>query len=108
MKSQVRKRFVSSVLVAITVVACLVEWNSPATSSATPATNPYPYPKSTYWAWQNRPDLPGNLGEAAAWNDNAQVQGWPVGLYPRRGDVAVFEANVYGAPLSGHVAIVEQ
>src|SRR6188508_2519112 len=108
MKSRDQKRFAKSVLVVLAFVASLAGWNSPNSSSATPATNPYPYPRSTYWAWQNRPDLPVNLGEAAAWNDNAQAQGWPVGPYPRRGDVAVFEANVYGAPPSGHVAIVEQ
>src|SRR5688500_13322123 len=59
--------------------------------------NPYPYPKPTYWAWQNRTDLPGNLGVAKAWNDNAAAQGWPVGTYPRKGSIAVFEPGVYGA-----------
>ena len=77
-------------------------------SAAAPPTNPYPYPKSTHWAWQNRPDLPANLGEAANWNDAALAQGWPVGPYPRQGDIAVLEANVYGAPPTGHVAVVEQ
>jgi surface antigen len=70
--------------------------------------NPYPYPKSTYWAWQNRPDLPANLGDPASWNDNALAQGWPIGPYPRKGDIAVLEAGVYGAPATGHVAVVEQ
>ncbi len=81
---------------------------SEALASPIPGINPYPYPKATYWAWQNRPDLPGNLGEAASWNDNVLAQGWPVGPYPRKGDVAVFEPNVYGASSNGHVAVVEQ
>ncbi|MGA7732334.1 MAG: CHAP domain-containing protein [Chloroflexia bacterium] len=72
-------------------------------------TNPYPYGTQQYWAWQNRPDLPANLGEPYAWNDNAGRQGWPVSDYPRRGDVAVFEPGVLGAhPKAGQVAFVEQ
>lgn len=71
--------------------------------------NPYPYGKSTYWAWQNRPDLPANLGEAKAWNDSARSQGWPVSEYPRWGDVVVLEPGVLGAdPRVGQVAVVEQ
>ena len=81
---------------------------SEALAGPIPGINPYPYPKATYWAWQNRPDLPGDLGEAASWNDNALAQGWPVGPYPRNGDVAVLEPNVYGASANGHVAVVEQ
>ncbi len=77
-------------------------------AGATPASNPYPPGKATYWAWQNRTDLPANLGEAKDWDDNAQAQGWPVSRYPRRGDVAVFEPGVQGASLTGHVAVVEQ
>jgi surface antigen len=78
-------------------------------ASAQRAPNPYPFGKSTYWAWQNRPDLPANLGEAKNWNENAAAQGWPVGPYPRTGDIAVFEPGVLGADrLTGHVAIVRQ
>ena len=73
-----------------------------------PATNPYPPGKATYWAWQNRTDLPANLGEAKDWDDNARAQGWPVSRYPRRGDVVVFEPGIQGASLNGHVAVVEQ
>ncbi len=79
-----------------------------ANANSMPAANPYPYPHSTYWAWQNRPDLPANLGPAVNWNDAALAQGWPVGQYPRKGDIAVLEAGVYGAPSTGHVAVVEQ
>ena len=77
-------------------------------AGTTPASNPYPPGKATYWAWQNRTDLPANLGEAKDWDDNAQAQGWPVSRYPRRGDVAVFEPGVQGASANGHVAVVEQ
>lgn len=73
-----------------------------------PANNPYPANKPTFWAWQNRPDLPANLGQPKEWNDSAAQQGWPVGRYPRPRAIAVFEANVWGAPASGHVAVVEQ
>ncbi|HET9495518.1 MAG TPA: hypothetical protein VFR15_14900, partial [Chloroflexia bacterium] len=51
--------------------------------AAAAQTNPYPTGKSTHWAWQNRPDLPANLGEAKDWDDNARAQGWPVSEYPR-------------------------
>ncbi|HKP51533.1 MAG TPA: CHAP domain-containing protein [Chloroflexia bacterium] len=99
-------------LLLLTTAAIIIgsTWHSASNVAASPipGMNPYPYPKATYWAWQNRPDLPGDLGEAVAWNDNALAQGWPVGPYPRKGDVAVFEPNVYGAPSNGHVAIVEQ
>ena len=77
-------------------------------AGTTPASNPYPPGTATYWAWQNRTDLPANLGEARDWNDNAVAQGWPVSRYPRRGDVAVFEPGVQSAPSNGHVAVVEQ
>jgi surface antigen len=71
--------------------------------------NPYPYGQSTYWAWQNRPDLPANLGEAKDWATHAQAAGFPVSEYPRRGDIAVFEPGVLGAdPQVGRVAVVEQ
>ena len=72
-------------------------------------TNPYPSGSSQYWAWQNRPDLPGNLGAPYAWAANAEQQGFPISEYPRRGDVAVFDPGVLGAdPQAGEVAFVEQ
>lgn len=71
--------------------------------------NPYPYGKSTYWAWQNRPDMPADLGLPKDWDDNAAKQGWPVSNYPRKGDIAVFEPGIYDADhTEGHVAVVEQ
>ena len=73
-----------------------------------PGPNPYPYAKSTYWAWQNRPDLPANLGQAKDWATNAASQGRPVNQYPRKGDIVVFQPGVYGATAEGHVAVVEQ
>lgn len=71
--------------------------------------NPYPYAKSAYWAWQNRPDLPPDLGLPKDWDENAARLGWPVSGYPRKGDIAVFEPGIYDAdPVEGHVAVVEQ
>lgn len=77
--------------------------------AAAAQTNPYPTGRSTHWAWQNRPDLPPNLGAAKDWDDNARLQGWPVSEFPRKGDIAVIEPGVLGAdPLVGQVAVVEQ
>jgi surface antigen len=98
-----------TILVLLLGLALIIVSLSFAPGAAGAGTNPYPYAKSTYWAWQNRPDLPANLGEAKDWDDNAEKQGWPVGLYPRHGDIAVFEPGVYGADLvAGHVAVVAQ
>jgi surface antigen len=84
---------------------------SPASGSAgaAPGPNPYPVGTSTYWAWQNRPDLPASLGEAKEWDDKARALGWPVGAYPRPGAIAVHEPGVLGADAtSGRVAFVRQ
>lgn len=82
---------------------------APIMASADPRQNPYPFGQPAYWAWQNRPDLPANLGEPRNWDDNAGAQGWPVGPYPRTGDIAVFEPGVLGAdPVAGHLAVVRQ
>jgi surface antigen len=71
--------------------------------------NPYPYGQSTYWAWQNRPDLPADLGAAKDWAAHAQAAGFPVSQYPRRGDIAAFQPGVLGADSQvGRVAVVEQ
>src|SRR3954452_12940485 len=71
--------------------------------------NPYAFGTSTYWAWQNRPDLPATLGQASNWDNNALAAGFPVGAFPRRGDIAVFEPGVQGADTKvGRVAMVEQ
>lgn len=110
MKARMRSRTLRPFLTiaSVALVCGSMSYPSAVQASSDLRANPYPYPKSTYWAWQNRPDLPDNLGEAASWNDNALAQGWPVGPYPRKGDIAVLEAGVYGAPLTGHVAVVEQ
>src|SRR3954447_510418 len=97
--------------IGLLATVAAVAWQAPAfrVATAAPGTNPYPYGSSTYWAWQNRPDLPGNLGEAKSWDNNGAAQGWPVGSYPRTGDVAVFEPNVLGADSRvGRVAVVRQ
>jgi surface antigen len=94
-------------LSAITLPLIFVGMN--AVHAQTARTNPYPAGTSQYWAWQNRPDLPGNLGAPYAWADNAEQQGFPISEYPRRGDVAVFGPGVLGAdPQAGQVAFVEQ
>ena len=88
---------------------CAVLVVPPAVASADPRQDPYPLGQPTYWAWQNRPDLPSNLGAAKYWDDRASAQGWPVGPYPRTGDIAVFEPGVLGAdPVAGHLAVVRQ
>lgn len=81
----------------------------PHMASAQSAANPYPAGTSTYWAWQNRPDLPTSLGEAKDWARNAAGLGWPVTPYPRPYSIAVYPPGVLGAdPTSGHVAVVKQ
>ncbi len=106
---------IEKVMAATLMVACLGAavgaGGGPgrASAAANPANNPYPYAKSGYWAWQNRPDLPANLGLPKDWADNASRQGWPVGPYPRHGDIAVFQPGMLGADMQeGHVAVVEQ
>ncbi|MFL5733078.1 MAG: CHAP domain-containing protein [Chloroflexia bacterium] len=97
--------------IGLLATVAAVAWQAPAfkVATAAPGANPYPYGSSTYWAWQNRTDLPGNLGEAKSWDNNGAAQGWPVGSYPRTGDVAVFEPNVLGADSRvGRVAVVRQ
>lgn len=111
MNEVMRARFKRGVLVAAVIIAALSMFitASPAQSAPNSDGNPYPYAKSTYWAWKNRPDLPANLGLPKEWDDNAAVQGWPISSYPRRGDIAVFEPGIYGAHKEeGHVAVVEQ
>lgn len=106
-----RARFMRIALAGAVLVAALGTFGtaSPAHSAPNSDGNPYPYAKSTYWAWKNRPDLPANLGLPKEWDENAAAQGWPVGNYPRRGDIAVFEPGIYGAhQADGHVAVVEQ
>ncbi len=90
------------------LIAATLEATPTAAEAAGYPGNPYPQGKSTYWAWQNRPDLPANLGEARDWSSNAALQGWPVSRYPRKGDIAVFSPGAYGADVTGHVAVVEQ
>lgn len=103
--------FVRIALAGAVVVAALGSSGIPGSSYAATNSNgnPYPYAKSTYWAWQNRPDLPANLGLPKEWDTNAAAQGWPVSNYPRKGDIAVFEPGIYGAHQEeGRVAVVEQ
>jgi surface antigen len=70
--------------------------------------NPYTGGGCTYWAWQNRQDLPGNLGDARYWAANAARAGFPVDGTPEVDAIAVYQPGSYGAFGDGHVAVVEQ
>jgi surface antigen len=70
--------------------------------------NPYTGGGCTYWAWQNRQDLPGHLGNARYWAANAAQAGFPVDGTPEVGAIAVYQPGIYGAFGAGHVAVVEQ
>src|SRR5438045_8816089 len=95
-----------AVTLALTIVSASLAAGH---ASADRPANPYPFGKSTYWAWQTRPDLPANLGQAKDWARSAASQGWPIGPYPRPGDIAVFQPGVLGADrATGHVAFVRQ
>jgi surface antigen len=102
------KRLATTVI-AIGVALTGIPLHPEAGSAVASGQNPYPVGKSTYWAWQNRPDLPAGLGEAHAWDDAARARGWPVTAYPRPGAVAVHEPGVLGADrTAGRVAYVRQ
>ncbi len=105
MKELLRTNIKKVVIAGWSVALILGSLNSVAAQGK----NPYPFGNSTYWAWQNRPDLPATLGVAKDWDNNARTSGFPVSEYPRRGDIAVFEPGVLGAdPRVGRVAMVEQ
>ncbi len=71
------------------------------------AANPYAGGGCTAWAWANRPDLPGNLGNARYWGANAARAGFPVDNTPQVGSIAVYQPGSYGAYYPfGHVAVV--
>jgi surface antigen len=109
MKESLRGKVKKIMLVCWSLALALATFHSVASAAGETGKNPYPFGKSTYWAWQNRPDLPGNLGEAKDWDSNALAAGFPVSEYPRRGDIAVFEPGVMGADSRvGRVAMVEQ
>jgi surface antigen len=109
MKQSLRSKIKALVVVGWSAALVLGGVQAAAGAAGETGKNPYPFGKSTYWAWQNRPDLPGNLGDAKSWDNNALAAGFPVSEYPRRGDIAVFEAGVLGADAQvGRVAMVEQ
>ncbi len=109
MKTRITSRFARVILASACIaVAAAGIGTAPATTSAQ-ANNPYPVGNSTFWAWQNRPDLPSDLGKARDWATNAEEEGWPVSEYPRPYSIAVYQPGVLGAdPISGHVAVVKQ
>ncbi|MEO8287573.1 MAG: CHAP domain-containing protein [Chloroflexota bacterium] len=109
MKERLRSNLKKMIFIGWGVALAVGGLNTVASAAGEQGKNPYPFGKSTYWAWQNRPDLPASLGEAKDWNDRARSAGWPVTEYPRRGDIAVFEPGVQGADgITGRVAVVEQ
>lgn len=62
----------------------------------------YGWGQCTSWAWYNRQDLPGNLGNASSWAYNAAAAGFPVDHNPQAGDI--FQ---HGGGWYGHVGYVE-
>ncbi|MBQ6486318.1 LysM peptidoglycan-binding domain-containing protein [Candidatus Saccharibacteria bacterium] len=66
------------------------------------AGNRYAYGWCTWYAWSRRPDLPGNMGNARSWANNARNAGFPVDKSPRAGDVFQTGSGYYG-----HVGYVE-
>ena len=63
---------------------------------------PYVAGQCTQWAWYNRQDLPGQLGNANAWARNAAAYGYTVNHTPSAGAVIQTGAGWYG-----HVGYVE-
>lgn len=109
MNTRFRSRLKSMVLTAACLGVAVGSFAGTPSTGTAQAANPYPVGKSTFWAWQNRPDLPATLGEAKDWAAAASAQGWPVSVYPRPYSIAVYPPGVLGADLvSGHVAVVKQ
>src|SRR5689334_14000375 len=68
MRELARGRGSKAVLLGLGLVLLIITFGIVCRSaSAEHSPNPYPFGKSTYWAWQNRTDLPANLGEAKNW-----------------------------------------
>ena len=63
---------------------------------------PYVAGQCTQWAWYNRQDLPGNLGNAATWASRAAAAGYRVDRTPAPGAIFQTTAGWYG-----HVGYVE-
>ena len=58
--------------------------------------NKYAYGWCTWYAWNQRPDLPSNMGNARNWGSAARSAGFPVDGSPRAGDVFSSTAGYYG------------
>lgn len=72
----------------------------------------YYYKNCTDWAaWRAREltgvGIPGNLGNANTWDDNAPKHGFAVDNTPEPGDIAVWD-KVSPTDIYGHVAVVEE
>src|SRR5689334_1879204 len=70
-------------------------------------TNTYPPCQCTWWAKNERPDLPNYLGDAQYWPAHARAAGFPTGSTPVVGAIVAFQPWVQGAYGSGHVAYVD-
>ena len=57
---------------------------------------PYVSGQCTSYAWYMRQDLPGTLGNAAAWAANARAAGFPVDNNPQPGDIFQSASGWYG------------
>ena len=64
--------------------------------------NRYAYGWCTWYAWNRRPDLPSNMGNARNWGNAARRAGFPVSGSPRAGDIFQNSVGYYG-----HVGYVE-
>lgn len=60
------------------------------------AGNRYAYGWCTWYAWNQRPDLPSNMGNARNWANAARNAGFPVDRSPRAGDIFVTGAGAFG------------
>jgi hypothetical protein len=113
LKNMALLRLSSSVF--LVVLGFLVAFGNAAVSLA--ASNPYPLCSNgancTHYAWDKFAALgiylPGNLGNAKDWGNNAANQGYQVNATPELHALVVFQPNVdYADKTYGHVAFVEQ
>lgn len=93
----------------LVVLAVLVLW--PLTGHPTLADNRYTCCWCTWWAQEQRQDLPwfgGDSGHALNWASSARAHGFATGTKPVVGAIAVFQPGVQWADEElGHVAYVE-
>jgi surface antigen len=83
-------------------IPSLVKENPPKTIEYLRRNSGYPYGWCTYWASQQRPDIPGGFGNAKNWLKAAEEAGFQIGTTPDKDSVLVTSESSLG-----HVAIVE-